>query len=160
MGKILTVLLALAVDYFTRHQTSDECHITSDQRVFHTKGAADSFANSLEDKTVVSYTRNEALSNIEVKDPEDLSDDEDNKDDEDDKDLGLDETSKDLAASAADTTGSSILKLSDFDPEKTDWPTALELFKTLNLKAPSHKKKDIFPVLVAEKAKLETNTQE
>jgi len=46
----------LAADYFARH-TSNECHITSDGRVFHTKGSADSFANGLKDNKVESYTR-------------------------------------------------------------------------------------------------------
>lgn len=47
----------LAADYFSRHQSSNECHITSDGRVFHTKGSADSFANGLKDNAVASYTR-------------------------------------------------------------------------------------------------------
>lgn len=46
----------LAADYFARHQ-NDECHITSDGRVFHTKGSADGFANTLKDNTVQSFTR-------------------------------------------------------------------------------------------------------
>ena len=48
-----------AADYFSRHQSSNECHITSDGRVFHTKGSADSFASALKDNKVVSYTRDE-----------------------------------------------------------------------------------------------------
>ena len=49
----------LAVDYFERHSTSQECHITSDGRVFHTSGNAISFANEhgLQDTTIESYTR-------------------------------------------------------------------------------------------------------
>ena len=47
----------LAADYFSRHGSSNECYITSDGRVFHTKGAADSFANGLKDTKVESYTR-------------------------------------------------------------------------------------------------------
>lgn len=47
----------LAADYFARHESSNECHITSDGRVFHTKGSADSFANGLKDNTVESFTR-------------------------------------------------------------------------------------------------------
>lgn len=47
----------LAADYFARHESSNECHITSDGRVFHTKGSADSFANGLKDNTVASFTR-------------------------------------------------------------------------------------------------------
>ncbi|EKT3967129.1 hypothetical protein [Flavobacterium psychrophilum] len=47
----------LAVDYFERHQASNECHITSDDRVFHTKGSAESFVATLEDQKISSFTR-------------------------------------------------------------------------------------------------------
>lgn len=50
---------ALAQDYFERHTTSNECFITSDERIFHAKSTADNFANDLEDKTVESFTRTE-----------------------------------------------------------------------------------------------------
>jgi hypothetical protein len=46
----------LAADYFSRH-TSDECHITSDNRVFHTLGSAQGFAAGLKDNNVSSYKR-------------------------------------------------------------------------------------------------------
>lgn len=47
----------LSVDYFARHQSSNECHITSDNRVFHTKGSAESFATLLDNKKISSFTR-------------------------------------------------------------------------------------------------------
>lgn len=49
----------LAQDYFERHSVSNECHITSDGRVFHTGGHAISFAqeHDLQDQTIESYTR-------------------------------------------------------------------------------------------------------
>ncbi|OWK99265.1 hypothetical protein AP75_01905 [Kaistella haifensis DSM 19056] len=52
----------LAQDYFERHSRSNECHITSDGRVFHTSGHAISFAqeNNLQDQTIESYTRDQA----------------------------------------------------------------------------------------------------
>lgn len=46
-----------AIDYFERHQTSNECFITSDNRVFHTKGSAESFATTLNDFKVNRFTR-------------------------------------------------------------------------------------------------------
>lgn len=61
----------LAADYFSRHLSSNECHITSDGRVFHSKGTADGFANGLKDNTVDSYTR----AQIEAPAVEDLEDD-------------------------------------------------------------------------------------
>lgn len=48
-----------AVDYFDRHQSSNECHITSDGRVFHTLGSAQSFAAGLKNNEVTSYKRAE-----------------------------------------------------------------------------------------------------
>jgi hypothetical protein len=49
----------LAADYFSRHQSSNECFITSDGRVFHTLGSAQSFAAGLKDDTVSSHKRDE-----------------------------------------------------------------------------------------------------
>lgn len=46
-----------AQDYFDRHPQNDECHITSDARVFHTLGAAQGFAGTLDDQTIESYKR-------------------------------------------------------------------------------------------------------
>ncbi|MBT0550244.1 hypothetical protein [Riemerella anatipestifer] len=46
-----------ALDYFNRHPYSNECHITSDGRVFHTLGAAQSFAGTLEDQVIESFSR-------------------------------------------------------------------------------------------------------
>ena len=48
----------LAKDYFERH-SSNECHITSDDRVFHDIGSAQSFASSLDDQKITSYSRKE-----------------------------------------------------------------------------------------------------
>lgn len=50
---------AAAIDYFDRHH-SNECHITADGRVFHKKEGAESFASTLEDRTIESFTRREA----------------------------------------------------------------------------------------------------
>ena len=46
-----------AQDYFERHPSSDECHVTSDGRVFHTLGSAQSMAGTLDDQTIESYKR-------------------------------------------------------------------------------------------------------
>ncbi len=46
-----------AQDYFDRHPQNDECHITSDGRVFHTMGTALGFAGTLDDQTIESYKR-------------------------------------------------------------------------------------------------------
>ncbi len=46
-----------AQDYFERHLSNSECHITSDGRVFHTLGSAQGFAGTLDDQTIESYKR-------------------------------------------------------------------------------------------------------
>ncbi|MCU7615660.1 hypothetical protein NZ698_00500 [Chryseobacterium sp. PBS4-4] len=46
-----------AQDYFDRHPSSNECHITSDGRVFHEKGNATSFANTLDNQDIESFSR-------------------------------------------------------------------------------------------------------
>lgn len=51
----------LAQDYFTRYPKSNECHITSDNRVFHTQGTAKSFADRLAVKELSSFTRSELM---------------------------------------------------------------------------------------------------
>lgn len=47
------------VDYFDRHPANNECHVTSDQRIFHTKGTAAGHANSLKDSKVNSHYRSD-----------------------------------------------------------------------------------------------------
>lgn len=46
-----------AQDYFDRHPMSEECHITSDERVFHTLGSAQSMAGTLDNQDIESYKR-------------------------------------------------------------------------------------------------------
>lgn len=125
------VFIALAIDYFTRHTSSDECHITSDERVFHSVGTAKSFANLLEDETVHSFTRAEATNEIEVVE---------------DEGTGTGE-------------GTEALTLETFNAETSDYKEALELFKTLELKAESNKKADVFAALTAAKNAIEPNKE-
>lgn len=46
-----------AQDYFDRHPSSEECYITSDGRVFHNIGSAQSMAGTLDDQKIESYKR-------------------------------------------------------------------------------------------------------
>ncbi len=130
MKAAISAFLILAIDYFTRHTASNECHITSDERVFHNLSTANSFAVGLENKTVESFTRAEVMDaeNIEVTD--------------------------------AKIENGEPLTLATFDPDTTEYAHALELFKTLELTADSNKKKDIYPALVAAKLAAETKTEE
>lgn len=54
----------LANDYFERHPSSSECFITSDGRVFHQTGTAQSYATALEDSKVETFKK--AVEKIEV----------------------------------------------------------------------------------------------
>lgn len=47
-----------AIDYFKRHK-GKECFITSDGRVFHNKGTAESFAITLKDRTIEHFSKND-----------------------------------------------------------------------------------------------------
>lgn len=49
----------LSQDYFDRHPHSETCHVTSDGRVFHNAGTAQSYAVALKDDTVETFLRNE-----------------------------------------------------------------------------------------------------
>ena len=56
-------------DYFDRHPASIECHVTSDGRVFHDIGSAQSFSSGLTDQEVTSHKRGEEkVEEIEVND--------------------------------------------------------------------------------------------
>lgn len=46
-----------ALDYFNRHPSSKECHVTSDGRVFHTQGSAQSFAGTLDNQDIESFKK-------------------------------------------------------------------------------------------------------
>lgn len=46
-----------AKDYFDTHPSREECHITSDARVFHTKESAQSFAGTLDDQKIEKHSR-------------------------------------------------------------------------------------------------------
>jgi hypothetical protein len=61
----------LAADYFSRHN-SNECFITSDNRVFHDIGAAQSFASGLSDQKINHFTRAEVENDIEVEGAEEV----------------------------------------------------------------------------------------
>jgi hypothetical protein len=63
----------LAADYFERHSTSNECHITSDNRVFHTKGSAKSFVSILDDKKISSFEKEGLTSKKEDVDEDQLA---------------------------------------------------------------------------------------
>ena len=70
---------AAAIDYFSRHH-SNECHITADGRVFHKKEGAESFASTLEDRTIESFDEDKVDNGKELLSPDtpDASNTEDN----------------------------------------------------------------------------------
>lgn len=123
----------LAADYFSRHLSSNECHITSDGRVFHSKGNADGFANGLKDNKVTSYTR------AEVKAPvvDDLGDDDSNK----------------AKVQALDA-------LKNFDATTATYPEIKALVKDLGLESPTNKQPDLLATIEAYKTALNTEVKE
>lgn len=128
----------LAADYFSRHQ-SDECHITSDKRVFHTLGSAQSFASGLSDDKIKSYTRAE----IEAPVVDDL------------EDQNLDEeTSKNIAKTVA------LEALKTFDPTTAKYPEIKELVKMLGIDPASQKQPDLLAAIEAYKTAINTEVKE
>lgn len=119
----------LAADYFERFAQSDECHITSDDRIFHTKGTADSFAAGLTDQTVQTFKR----ADFKIAQMEVVSDEDDQ----------LTEEEK----AEADAIASE--KILAFDTEKATYEEAKELVKEMNLAKEGNKKEDLFNAIVA-----------
>ena len=131
-----------AADYFARHKESQECHITSDGRVFHSKGTADSFANTLNDNTVESFTRKQAeAKEIEVVDVEEVTGE------------GTDEGTGEGTGEGTDETESDLLpldkKLLDFDTETASYQEIVAFVKELKLAADSNKQVDLVAAIIA-----------
>lgn len=122
-----------AADYFGRHK-NDECHITSDGRVFHTIGSAQSFASGLKDATIESFKRAE----FEKKTSEDSQDD------------SSDEGTKVLV----------LETLKNFDPATATYDDAKVLVYSLALETQSKKKEDLFAAIEAYKKTINLEVQE
>ena len=107
---------AAAIDYFARHH-SNECHITADGRVFHKKEGAESFASTLEDRTIESFTRREAEASADQ-----------NSADEDKVDNGKEQLSPDTpdASNTADNTLQDADTLSGENTERAEKIKELE----------------------------------
>lgn len=171
------LFLAIALDYFARHPQSNECHITSDERVFHQKGSAESFAAYLKDKSVESFTRQEAFAESEVK--EEINVDSNTG-------AGADAGSgagADAGSGAGADSGSGAgaepgtgagadpgtgagagadeeLTLENFDPATAEYFPARKLANDLGLSPKSQSKEDVFAALSDAKAAIETSNQE
>jgi flagellar hook-length control protein FliK len=139
-----------AADYFSRHLSSNECHITSDGRVFHTKGTADGFANGLKDNTVASYTRAEVEA-IKVKSPKVEAP----KTKVLKVETPADQTQKDDAPKVF-----TLEDLQAFDAETATYEEAKVLVKGLAIETPSQSKTDLFTAIEAQKAIINTEVQE
>ena len=107
---------AAAIDYFARHH-SNECHITADGRVFHKKEGAESFASTLEDRTIDSFTRREAEASADQ-----------NSADEDKVDNGKEPLSPDTpdASNTADNAPQDVGTSSGEDTERAEKIKELE----------------------------------
>ncbi|WP_298307263.1 hypothetical protein [Flavobacterium sp.] len=167
----------LAKDYFDRHHSSNECHITSDGRVFHTAGAAQGFAGGLKNDKVESFKREQTTTVAEPKN--EIVDLEgrfknrvdaltlkgyERKDDQFIHENGISISADDVHNLSDDkfttaTTEKPVLTLADFEGfnEKTDYTTAKALVKKLGLKPASNKQDDVNAAINAELAKLNTS---
>jgi hypothetical protein len=122
----------LAADYFSRHLSSNECHITSDGRVFHSKGTAEGFANGLKDNKVSTYNRSE------VEDPKSETS------------SGDDSTIKIQA----------LELLKSFDAVSATYPEIKALVKDLGLQSPTQGKEDLLATIEAFKVACNTVVEE
>lgn len=122
-----------AVDYFDRHK-NDECHITSDGRVFHAIGSAQSFAAGLKDAEIESFKRTD----FEKKTSDDSQDD------------SSDEDTKVLALEALKT----------FDAATAKYPEINKLVKMLGIEPASQKQPDLLAAIEAYKTALNLEIQE
>lgn len=137
-----------AVDYFDRHPSSNECHITSDGRVFHTIGSAQGFAQALPDNKVESFTRE--TPQAESKDVVDAT-----------EETGTDEGTEGGTEEGTEegTEGEEQMldldaKLLAFDTETATYPEIVVFVKELKLASDSNKKEDLAAAIVAAQATL------
>ncbi|TDX86181.1 hypothetical protein [Epilithonimonas xixisoli] len=128
----------LAVDYFERHSTSQECHITSDGRVFHTNGHAISFASehNLQDQTIESYKREQVATVAENATVENFEDVENSEEKQDGNDTDV-ETNED--AGENEVVDSKIEELKSFDIETGDYQDVKSFIKHFNIETADQK---------------------
>ena len=122
-----------AADYFGRHK-NDECHITSDGRVYHTIGSAQSFAAGLKDAEIESFKRTDFEKQTS----------------EDSQDSTFDEIAKSVALEALKT----------FDPATAKYPEIKELVKMLGIESTTLKQPDLLAAIEAYKTALNLEIQE
>ena len=152
-----------AVDYFDRHPSSNECHITSDGRVFHTIGSAQGFAQALPDNKVESFTRETPqVEAIDVVDPTEETGTEEGTDKGTDKgteegteeglDVGTDEGT-DQGTDEGTEGEKQILDLDAallaFDTATATYPEIVVFVKELKLASDSNKKEALVAAIVA-----------
>jgi hypothetical protein len=118
----------MSKEVFEQHPDLKKVYATADGQFFYTENHATYHAKNLDVKTVETVD-NENF--IEVVEEEELT--------------GYE---KEMAEYEAELAKS----LADFDPETTQYPEALKLFKALKLESENEKKDTIYPLLVAAKA--------
>jgi uncharacterized protein (DUF927 family) len=135
-----------------------KCYITSDGTPFYQENDAKNHAKTLKDKTVEPVFNEKEL---QVVDAEELTEAEKEmaafEAEEREKEAKAQEQSEKEAAEqkAADDKAELAKALAEFDPETAEYAAAIKLFKGLGLVAETNKKEDIYPVLVAAKAKAQ-----
>lgn len=166
------------VDYFDRHPSNNECHVTSDERIFHAKGTADGHANGLKDNKVNSHYRSDfeiIKINVEDEAPKDEAPKGEvitkTKIVVENGDASKADTAKATATKATTKKGNApkaktpkveapktetpkvdhLELLKNFDPETAEYEDAKELVKLLAIEAPSKSKADLFAAIANHK---------
>ena len=122
-------LKAKLKDYFKRYPLSQECHVTSDGKLFHQSGPAQSYAGGLKDNKVARHTREDYVNRIE--------------------------TSANVVKGNDAPEGGDVT-LENFDPTAQDaYAKALELAANLGLELKDRKKVTVLQAVEAAKAALE-----
>ncbi|GIZ10282.1 hypothetical protein [Flavobacterium sp. UMI-01] len=158
-----------AADYFARHKESQECHITSDGRVFHSIGTAKGFANTLKDDTVKSYTRAEVAQPTKIVVQNTESEDEGlgNKGSEDkgsedkgSEDNGSEDKGSEDEGSEDEEKVQALDALKNFDASVAQYSEIKALVKALGLDTENQKQDTLIAALEAYKVIINTEVQE
>tara|TARA_R110000868_G_scaffold52171_6_gene165036 strand:+ start:22850 stop:23317 length:468 start_codon:yes stop_codon:yes gene_type:complete len=144
-----------AVDYFDRHKESQECHITSDGRVFHSIGSASGFANTLKDNNVTSYTRESVKEPTKIIVHNTGSEDEGSEDEGSEDEGSEDEGSEDEGSEDEGSEKNEALEaLKNFDGTVAGYPEIKALVKALGLVTENQKEATLIAALEAHKTAI------
>ncbi|WP_234111677.1 hypothetical protein [Chryseobacterium sp. R2A-55] len=138
-----------AQDYFERHPSSEECHITSDGRVFHNNGGAQGFAGTLNDQTIESYNRKVFFAQKNTDDEAELAKLEAEKKAKEDAEA------EKIAKENAEFLAEKTKLLQETDIEKAEYATLKDLAKAFEVKTEDQKAETLKTALIEFKNNLQ-----